>query len=477
MMREQSEYDVIFYGSTLSIYLGALLAKEQGFKVLLVDSLSENIEKNKNYFYAHPMQVILSPSYYEKQFLPSFSETYNFLKNLLVGQKDFGVVVLSQNNELIINKTLFLDSLLMNTNFKKSSFDFLKKCLDEIQNSFSLMLAVEGKSLVETQNQSTKFSKESFIYECSKKTKNLVERLALNESDIDIRLIQSLLLLASNAYPKNISDEMIVKFLVSFLNEYILLDKNYAMIVLEIKNKLKELGVEIKNSVFVESLNSNEKQVTGVVLSSYDGLIKCKKLVLGNDLIHLYRTLSVNLINDLQLYELNQVQPVAWWNSFYIDVDKNYLSEYDGLNLIYLDENFFEVEDMVFKIHFCNSQDDKLKRIVFSKLELFQYSKFEAQNIHKSYFLMSEKLEELFPFLDLTQFKQKSSKEFLNLLTPPESLRLYYKSYKKNEQNFKGLSVISNVSNLYFLGPFNYPTLGMNGEVQAALQIQKFIRE
>ncbi len=234
---------------------------------------------------------------------------------------------------------------------------------------------------------------------------------------------------------------------------------------------------DVKLETRVESLVVEGKKITGVLLSSYEGIIQSNFIILGGSLKRLYYTLPQNILDQTVLRSLNRLVPTHWRFTFLVKVFKKILPDGVTPYMTYVhsyedpleEENFLQIQIL-----------DSYLRI--TALVPYKASTLEYDYLQKLAGRMMHLLCKVFPYLDENILEihpdfRKGTEEikkyypFQGLNWLPERLIHYYVRGRKNIQDFWGVPFFTPHKNLYFVGHVLWPSLGVYGEALSALRV------
>lgn len=246
---------------------------------------------------------------------------------------------------------------------------------------------------------------------------------------------------------------------------------------------VKAAGGGIKKDARVESLIAEGNKISGVLLSSFEGIIRSDIVVLGSRLKRLYATLPVPMQDPALLRSLSRIEPHSWRFTIAVTVKSDVVPIGSTSNMVYVGSYQLPLqEENYLRIQILPGANAGSVTLLLTTLVPYKSSAMDYAYLRRLGGRMLQTLAELFPFLEENILKIfpdiRAGQEALRAVYPfsapdwvPENLLQYYLRGQRLAQDFWGPSWATPHSNLYFAGRAIWPSLGIYGEALTARKI------
>lgn len=492
-MKLANQYDVICAGGGFSSYLCAALLAKTGKKVLLID---EEIKRKT------PGGAAL---YFDPDFLTlaGDGETTALGKSL----SELGITTNLQSSENIIQVLTSKYRVKFGSDKKKTADDLKRELIDSgagVADFFELLAkasseipnfvftAMSPGQVLSADTQAWKKYWGSFFARIkSDKPIALQDGLDLKplEKETADNLAAAILGTLTYSAPINLGCEQVFRGLTLALQG----QSHFLGGVAKLNEKLAKIvcdsGGDIKFGSRVESLVARKGVVEGVHLSSFEGVIQSKMVVLGSRLHRLYMTLPDEFREASVMRGLRRVVPSSWRFTLSINVRSKVIPIGATSTMAYVgsfrypleEENFLKIQIVPSEVKIQASESDSVT-VLLTTLVPYRSSSMNYSYLRKLSGKMLRVLAETMPFLEdnilsiYPDFRNddlqlKEAYPFDGVDWIPESLMQYYIRGHRSSQDFWGPSWTTPHRNLYFAGRCIWPSLGVYGEALAARKI------
>lgn len=477
-MKINTDYDLICTGEGISAYILAAIASKYGMSVLLIDETK--YENDCLEFY---------PSYLDSNIIESvFNELE--LTNLVEFDKTTDAV------QLILNKKRILMSFNQHNTHKEIEREYfnasnsINTFFDKVYKSKELYDEFYNESQSLSQTQSNKIKKinklwgKAFNSIKDNKHYSIKNDFVLNDNSHLENIVKVLLCIYGYTTPLNISYEQCIRSLPIIMGGSYRIKEGWSSIQAILKSYIEGSGNDIRSGISIESIVTDKKgkNITGVLLDNYEGIVHSKNLVIGKNHLNLISKLP-SLLQDLNTKKhLSKVTATHWLYQIDIIVPSHALPV-GSTNLMVkiIDEksDFFEENFMIIELD--KAQDSNLK-IKCNVLLEFKNKSLNPTYLQKVSSRMLRSLNELFPFIKENIISVQPDfininnlKTYQDIKEIPTSLLRYYVKGGKMAQGYWGIPWQSNMENLFFIGKECWPSLGRYGELLSAYNVAKTI--
>jgi hypothetical protein len=493
-MKSNEHYDVICAGGCFSTYLSAALLCKAGKKVLLVDD-------------ERPLELSQSTRYFDPDFVvfSGLSETAALGKSLLeldLSLEDF------EPMSAIIQVLTPSDRTVFWNDSKKSFLEFKrikKEQLEGLKDYFSLFYEAGKKipSFVEDVRTPAQSSSQelsdwrkywSGYYKGIHRQHPVPLRKFLSKNVAALCESYSAAIIGSASYsvPNNLCFEQSARSLSLLFQGQSSLKGGMKELKSKLEKIIRKYGGKVKKGAGIESLVTDSKRISGVLLSSYEGILEAEHIVLGTRIKKLYSTLPQSLQNPAIMRSLRKAVPMAWRFTFSIIVNAEVLPLGITSRMVYLKTLQGELQQYpLFEENFISIQISPHENLQYAVIAATVFVPYKASTFNYRYLRRLggktlRTLAELIPFLEnnivsITPDFRVSEQEIKKFYPPdpvdwaPENLLQYYISGYKTVQDFWGPSWTTSHPNLYFAGRSIWPSLGVYGEALNARKISQDI--
>lgn len=495
-MRLADHYDVICAGSGLSSYLCAALLAKAGKRVLVIDDEDHALARVSS------DDCVFDPDFALFGGLEGSAALGKSLKELglLDGEsssfKPFNEItqVLTSEHRIVFWKNSGETCKEIRRELKGSSdsvCEFFSKLYDagETVGSFVENAVNPGQTVAGDVSAWKKFWGKYYSSINRQHPVALREVLAGDNAETCEHLSAALLGALSYAAPVNLGFEQGIRGLsLPFRGLYY-----YAGGLDALKEKLAAIVVSsgggIKKDARVESLIAENKKLAGVLLSSFEGIIRADIVILSSRLRKLYGTLPTTMQDPSLLRMLGRIEPSSWRFTVSVTVNKKVLPIGATSNMIYVgsyqlplqEENYLRIQILPDETR-AGAARAATATLLLTALVPYRASSMDYSYLRRLGGRMLQTLAELFPFLEENIVKifpdirvgEDALKAFYPFDNPewvPENLLQYYLRGHRQAQDFWGPSWTTPHSNLYFAGRAIWPALGIYGEALTARKI------
>ncbi len=476
-MKINTEYDLICTGEGISVYVLAALASKYGLSVLLIDEAKSNNSCLEYY-----------SSFSESKLIQSIFEDLE-LDDFLKYQKTKDAV------QIILNKKRFIISFDQNKTAEEIKREYFNKSENIIQyfNKFYNSIRVypeffeESFSLSQSNSNINKIKKiwKSEFRSVSENKHYPIRQYKKNSSEVEIEYITKVLLsLFGFSSPMNMSYEQMIRSIPIILSGSYKLEGSPDILQTILKSYIEGCGNDIRNGISIESIVTDlkGKNITGVLLDNYEGIVHSKNLVIGKNHYSLISKLPQKLRDANTRKQFNKVQPIQWVYYFDINILKSAIPiGTTHLMVKIIDENaeFNEENFMTIELSELNLDNSQMR---VSVLLDYKLKTINPEYLKKVSSRMMRSLNELFPFIKdniisiVPNFIDSNNlKIYKELKDIPNSLLRFHVQGGKLCQGYWGIPWQSNIENLFFIGKECWPSLGRYGEVLSAYNVAKTI--
>jgi hypothetical protein len=247
-------------------------------------------------------------------------------------------------------------------------------------------------------------------------------------------------------------------------------------------------GGSIKRNARVEALIVRGKRISGVLLSSFEGIINAGVVVLSSRLRRLYATLPVDFRDAGLLRGLDRVLPTHWRFTLSIKIDSAVVPIGVTETMTYIGSYKYPLEEENYlRLQLVPDGGTSAGSGGETTLLVTAMVPYRASTMDYSYLRclsgkMVRVVSEIMPFLERgilairPDFRKGEDelREHYPFSGPewvPESLMQYFVRGHRNAQDFWGPGWTTSHPNLYFAGRSIWPSLGIYGEALAARKI------
>jgi len=495
-IRDPAQYDVICAGGGLSANLSAALLAKSGKRVLLIEDED----------YARP-RVFDKGIYFDPDFTPFCS----FEARSILGRcfKELGIDV---SAEL---KPLKAITQVLSSRYRIAFSQESKETLQEIQREvevapqtvagfFGLLYKVGEKSPVVLEKVLTlgqanrkdiahwrKFwgsYYKSIHGHQPVKLQTVLRAQRFGDGARECEILGSALLGGlSFAAPNNLGFEQVVRSLPLYLAGQGLYSGGIASLKTRLADYVKSHGGAVRTTT-VEALSVEKKKITGVVLSSFEGVCKGDLVILCGKLRRLYRQLPNSFQEQSVVRSLDRIQPSHWRFTIAVSIEKDVLPIGITPHMTYLGSPNYPLEEENFlRIQTISDENAEQATILVTALVPYRASSLDYGYLRRLAGKMMQALSSLIPFLDkhvvsiYPDFRANdlAIRELYPFKGPDwvsENLLQYYVRGHRGVQEFWGPTLTTPHRNLYFGGRSIWPALGLYGEVLSARKIYEDIQ-
>ncbi len=473
-MKINKEYDLICTGEGMSAYLLAAIASQFGLKVLLIDESKLNVDCLE--YYCSFNESILLQSIFDNlsiSKLIEFEDKKEILQ-IILERKRFILTNSFSQTEKEIKREYFNTSTEINQFLKKvySSFDiypdFFSHSLS-VSQSHARQLRKLNKTWGELMRSITS-NKHFPVHSYDD---------AIQTQDID-NICKALLGTFSFSAPKNTSYEQAIRSIPLFLHSSCKIKGGWEYLKSLLKSYIEGFGNDIRSGISIESIvtDKNGKNITGVLLDNYEGIVHSKHLVIGKNHLQLISKLPVKLQDLNTKKQLNKVTPTHW--VYWLDVHVNERAIPVGatnlmVKIIDEEEEFTEENFIIIELEHV----DKNSAIIRCNVLLEYKNKTLSRDyLKKISGRILRSISDTFPFIKENIIKvspdiihDQNLIPYLDIKEIPTSCTRFYVKGGKMAQGYWGIPWQSNMNNLYFIGKECWPSLGRYGETLSAYNV------
>ncbi|MBI3542918.1 MAG: hypothetical protein HY075_06565 [Deltaproteobacteria bacterium] len=493
-MRLAERYDVICAGGGLSSYLCSALLAKAGKRVLVIDEEDQATARTYGDGY------IFDPDFAGFTGLNDTAALGRSLRELGVGTDDFRaadsvIQVLTSNYRLVFSKEAEAFEREVRREVARGHedvfafFDLLRRAAGSIP-SFVEGALTRGQGTTADASSWRRFWGSYYSKIQSDRPVALSKVLPSNGAELCENLGAAILGAMSYAAPTNLGCEQSMRGLsVSLQGQgfYVggldALKKRLATLVLE-------AGGSVKRDTSVESLITESGKVVGVLLSSFEGIIRSNIVVIGSRLRRLYLTLPENMRDPSLFRSLGRVVPSSWRFTVSLTVKRSVIPIGATSSMTYVgshqfpleEENYLKIQIIPDGVYSSRPEGAETATLLVTALVPYRASALDYDYLRRLGGRMIRTLAELMPFLEYNivslypDFRANDAelREAYPFRGPdwlPENLMQYYVRGHRSVQDFWGPSWTTPHTNLYFAGRSVWPSLGTYGEALAARKI------
>lgn len=495
-MRLSDHYDVICAGSGLSSYLCAALLAKSGKRVLVIDDEDQAMPR------VCDGEFVFDPDYVNFSGLDESGALGRSLRELgLIGENgsafkpiDEITQVLTSNYRIVFWKNATEACNEVRRELKSSS-DHVCEFLKMVYEAGDKVSSFVENAYNPGQSSATEIAawKRYWgrFYEPISRHKPVSMRKVLGDLSGQTceSLVAAILGAVSYSAPMNLGFEQGVRGLslpFKGLHYYV----GGAEVLKErLADIIKQAGGGVKRDAKVESLISESKRITGVLLSSYEGIVRGDTVVLSSRLRRLYMTLPSETRDPSLLRSLSRVQPSSWRFTISVTVNRDVIPIGATSNMAYVgsyqqpleEENYLRIQVLP-QDGTVDSKNSDRATLLVTALVPYRSSSMDYGYLRRLGGRMLRTLAELFPFLEHNIIRiypdirsgEQMLREFYPFSGPDwvsENLLQYYVRGQRLVQDFWGPPWTTPHANLYFAGRSIWPALGIYGEALTARKI------
>ncbi len=491
-MRLADHYDVICAGGGLSSYLCAALLAKRGKRVLVIDDEDQALSRR------YDSGFVFDPDFATFTGLQDSAALGLSLKDLGIDAPfqlaDAIIQVMTPEYRIVFSK----DQVAVQTEVRRELanagagvgdfFGLLGRAGQEVPSFVEGALA-PGQGRTADTSAWKKFWGRYYPLIQSEKPVALSRGLPDGVAEVCENLGAAILGAMTYAAPLNLGCEQSMRGLALCLQ-----DHGYFSGGLEaLESRMAEIviaaGGGVKKDTRVESLIAEEGKIVGVLLSSFEGIIRSDVVVIASRLKRLYATLPVGMRDSTLVRNLSRVVPSSWRFTLSVTVDRNVIPIGATSSMTYIGSYQFPLEeDNYLKIQiipdgvYPNADTANTATLLVTALIPYRASSMDYSYLRRLGGKMLRVLSELMPFLEYNIVSLypdfRSSEVALREAYPfrgpdwvPENLMQYYVRGHRSVQDFWGPSWTTAHPNLYFAGRSIWPSLGLYGEALTARKI------
>jgi phytoene dehydrogenase-like protein len=308
-------------------------------------------------------------------------------------------------------------------------------------------------------------------------------------ADLCSSLSAALLGTSSYCAPTNLGCEQAIRGLCMMIHGRHYYRGGFESLRLQLTRLIRDAGGMVRLGATVESLVSESSKVTGVLLSSFEGIIRGDVVVLSRRLKRLYQTLPNEVRDGGVLRSLNRIQPASWRFTLSVGVERDAIPIGATSSMTYVgsykypleEENYLRIQVLPDELYPREESTGKATLLVTAFVP-YRASSIDYGHLRRLGGRMMRTLTELMPFLegrivgiypDIRKGEEELAKvyPFEGPDWVPENLIQYYVRGERGVQDFWGPSWTTPHRNLYFGGRSIWPALGIYGEALTARKI------
>jgi hypothetical protein len=276
----------------------------------------------------------------------------------------------------------------------------------------------------------------------------------------------------SHAVPVNMATEEAALILALQGEGLWRLDQGVGAIVDLLKASIRAHGSTVVDGTGVASLVVERKKVTGLLLNSYEGVVKGRQVVIGEDLRRLYEGLPTPLKDANYLYDLSRVEQSHAEHTVIFEVNEDALPSGMAEDVVYLSDPSLPLEGENYLTLRVVRGSKGTVFIHATVLVPDRVAKTQPKSLRRLSAMILRKMEEIMPFVEYNilhvwpDFRQGSAVEG----TPVPGEARYYVRGSKLRQGFNAVSIATPHENVHACGPLIWPSLGLYGEALSGLR-------
>lgn len=442
--KQNEIYDAVIVGAGLSSILCAALLAKAGKYTCLVDQSEERRDDNKLKSKDSPVLLGMGPGGPLKQCF-----------------EDLGIDSVRGFNSISDRLQIVAPDYRINFSSEKSKSrnEILREFDGREANELSIFSGYESSSL--------------------KKVKEF--------SRLQDQVIRAFVGNSTYALPKGISTRLASVFLEASQHGYHYYLDGFEKLKQTLLDAYLKFGGEFKVRTKANSLVVQNGKATGVLLSSFEGVVKAKNIIIGDQHERLYKTFPADFRDPFVTRDFRRLDASHWRLGIQFVINKSGIPQGMAQNLACVsdfdlpleNENFISIQVLP------HEQQDK----VTLHLRVLVPCRQEYRDGHFLRMLAGRVLrrtEEVMPFLEMHIHKtipefRSSSNTFSDMVPNfgsdnlDHNLFQYYVRESKECQGLHGLSWATPHQNVYFLGSLVWPALGTYGEAKVARDVVESI--
>ncbi|MBI3556360.1 MAG: FAD-dependent oxidoreductase [Deltaproteobacteria bacterium] len=491
-MRLADHYDVICAGGGLSSYLCAALLAAKGKRVLVIDDEDQALPRR------YDAGFVFDPDFATFTGLRASAALGHSLKDLGIDDgfqlADAIIQVMTPEYRIVFSR----DQAAVQTEVRRG----LTRAGKEVGEFFGLLgragkevpTFVDG-ALTPGRGEGTdttswkRFWGKYYPLIQSEKPVALARAIPGGSAEVCENLGAAILGAMSYAAPMNLGCEQSIRGLALCLQDqgYFsggieALEQRMAAIVLA-------AGGSVKKDTRVESLIAEGGKIVGVLLSSFEGIIRSDVVVITSRLRRLYATLPDGMRDSTLVRNLSRVVPSSWRFTLSVTVNRNVIPIGATSNMTYIgsyqfpleEDNYLRIQIIPDGVYPASDTAD-MTTLLVTALIPYRASSMDYSYLRRLGGKMLRVLSELMPFLENNivslypdfRASEAALREAYPFRGPdwvPENLMQYYVRGHRSVQDFWGPGWTTAHSNLYFAGRSIWPSLGLYGEALTARKI------
>ena len=322
-----------------------------------------------------------------------------------------------------------------------------------------------------------------------RKAKGLTTGQEGDANKIFKKIVVPMVAMGSFVAPENLNLGWAVQFLGLALTGQSVCRRGLEYLREELRELIRNTGGVIKGATRVKSLVVKDRQITGALLSSFDGVVYADNIVLGSDHRKIYETLTLAIRDQGIMKDLGRIDVSHWRFSMLLHVNACALPDllvgaasFVGDFTLPLEEENLLMLRVLRNTEIGQGETPGKKWIAVSVLVPNKASYKTGEHIRKLCGKVLHRLENIIPFLaeNLNEVRPDFRNGVLEIekaypvLTDQsflEEFEQYYVRGQKEEQAFSALGWVTPHENLFFCGRVIWPSLGRYGEALVARKV------
>lgn len=491
-MKLADQYDVICAGGGLSSYLCSALLAKAGRKVLLIDDEDRAMPRH------HEGKFVFDPDFALFAGLDSGAALGQCLAELGIehgfSRSDSIIQLLTQNHRVVFSKeenllkSEILRELQSNGEAAHSFFETLRGAAGQIPAFVNLALT-PGQAASRDVQSWKRYLSHYYASVFSERPVQLAAALPEKCGATCEPFAAAMLGALSYSAPYNLGVEQVFRGLGLFLGGTGYCENGLDSLCRKLGDVVTAAGGNVKRNSKVESLITNSGKITGVLLSSFEGVIRAETVVISSRLRRLYQTLPENMRDTTVSRGLARIVAANWRFTIGLKIKRQVIPIGATDTMAYVgsfqypleEENHLRIQ-IVPEGVYPDLDDGSTATLLVTALVPYRASSMDYSYLRRLAGKMVRTTAELMPFLEenivsvYPDFRQSEDElreayPFRGVDWVPENLMQYYVRGHKSVQDFWGPSWTTPHRGLYFAGRAIWPALGIYGEALTARKI------
>lgn len=250
------------------------------------------------------------------------------------------------------------------------------------------------------------------------------------------------------------------------------LDQGVGAIIERLIKSIHANGSDVLIGTEVASIVMEQKKVSGLLLSSFEGVVKGSQVVIGEDLRVLYGSIPLSLQDTNYVYDLSRVENSHIEHTVVFEINEDALPRGMAEDVVYLSDPTLPLEGENY-LTLRSVKSGRGTIYVFATVLVPErVAKTQPKSLRRLSAMMLRKMEEIMPFVEYNirqvwpDFRHAAVSESVRR---PGKAR-YYVRGGKLRQGFNAVSIATPHDNMHACGGLIWPSLGLYGEALSGLR-------